>query len=156
LPEQRLNVINVALSDAQGMGQWLRLLDIKARVETAEGKHSQAIRTIETGLAFSRHIAEGPFLINGLIGLAGATLMLGRCEELIAHLGPPPLSWARPPLPRPLIAFRREMENERRLCENMIPELIEAGSGKPRTAAEWSSLLSRMHARIVNWSREYR
>ena len=25
---------------------------------------------LETGLAFARHVAEGPFLINGLIGIA--------------------------------------------------------------------------------------
>ena len=72
LPEQRLDVIDVALPDAQQMRAWVRLLDLKARVEIAEEKYDQAIRTIETGLAFARHIAEGPFLINGLIGIATA------------------------------------------------------------------------------------
>jgi hypothetical protein len=155
VPEQRLDVVNVALSDAQGMRQWLMLLDLKARVETAEGKHDRAIRTIETGLAFSRHIAEGPFLINGLIGIAGASLMLDRCEELIAQPDAPNLYWALTVLPRPLLDLRHEVENERKLCENMIPELIEAGSDRPRTAAEWSALLARMHARIVGWCRRY-
>ncbi len=65
------------------------LLTIKARVEIAEKDFDRAIRTIETGLAFSRHIAEGPFLINGLVALAGARLMLDACEELIAQPGAP-------------------------------------------------------------------
>jgi hypothetical protein len=154
LPEQRLDVVNVALADAQGMRQCLLLLDLKVRVEIAEAKIDQALRTIETTLAFSRHIAEGPFLINGLIGIAGASLMVDRCDELIAQPGAPNLYWALTALPRPFIDLRHEVETERKLCENMIPELTEALSSSPRTAAEWSSLLARMHARIVNWSRD--
>jgi hypothetical protein len=155
LPEQRLDQINIALSDVQGMRQWLRLLDLKVGVEIAEGKYEQALQTIETGLAFSRHIAEGSFLINGLVGIAGAHLMLARCEELIAQPGSPNLYWALTALPRPLFDLRHAVENERKLCENMIPELIEAASDRQRTAAEWSALLARMHARMVNWSRVY-
>ncbi len=49
---------------------------LKARVEIAEGKSDEAIRTIETGVAFARHVAEGPFLINGLVGIAIANHML--------------------------------------------------------------------------------
>jgi hypothetical protein len=136
LPEQRLDLINVALSDAQGMRQWLRLLDLKARVEIAEGKYDRALRTIEAGLAFSRHIAEGPFLINGLIGIAGGSIMLGRCEELIAQPGATNLYWALSALPRPLLDLRHEVETEQKLCKNLIPELAEAGSDRPRSAAE--------------------
>jgi hypothetical protein len=153
LAEQRLDVINVALSDAQGLRQWLQLLHLKARVEIAEGKYDQAVRTIETGLAFSRHIAEGPFLINGLIGLAGINLLLAEVDELIEQPGAPNLYWALSALPRPLIDIRRETETERKLCENLIPGLTEAGSDGSRTAAEWALLLSRMHQGIVKWSR---
>ena len=38
VPEERLNVIDVALADCQNMRQWLRLVDLKARLEIAEGK----------------------------------------------------------------------------------------------------------------------
>jgi hypothetical protein len=156
VPEQRLDVINVALDDIQGMRRWLLLLTLKARLEIARKDYDRAIRTMETGLAFSRHVAEGPFLINGLVGVAGAHLMLGRCEELIAQPGAPNLYWALSALPRPLVDLRHEVETERKLCENVIPELVEAGSDAPRTPAEWSALLARMHARIVKWSREFR
>ena len=87
LPEQRLDRIDVVLSDATAMRQWARLLAIKARLEIAERNYDEAIRTIETGMAFGRHIAEGPFLINGLVGMAGAYAMLDECEELIAQPG---------------------------------------------------------------------
>jgi hypothetical protein len=46
-----------------------RLLAIKMRVEVAEGKYNEAIQTLETGLAFARHVASGPFLINGFLDI---------------------------------------------------------------------------------------
>jgi hypothetical protein len=150
-PEQRLDQINLDLADAQQMRQWVRLLDLKARVEIAEKTYDQALRTIETGMAFSRHIADGPFLINGLIGAAGEVVLLEEAAELIARPGAPNLYWALTALPRPLIDSRHAIENEQKLFENMVPELIEAGTDRPRTAADWTSLVARMHARIVNW-----
>jgi hypothetical protein len=155
VPEQRRDVIALAQDDIQGMRRWLWVLRIKARVEIAEKDFDRAIRTIETGLAFSRHIAEGPSLIHGLMGLGGVRLMLGECEELIAQPGAPNLYWALTALPRPLVDFRRKVEFERKLFENMIPELVEAESGTPRTPAEWSALLSRLHAGMVRWIRRY-
>ena len=73
------------------MRQWGRILALKARVEIVEGKYDNAIRTVETGLAFGRHVAEGPFLINGLIGVAITNLVLAPLEDLIAQPGAPNL-----------------------------------------------------------------
>jgi hypothetical protein len=125
---------------------------VKARVEIAERKYDEAIRTIETGLAFARHVGGGPFLINGLVGIATATGMLDQCEELIAQPGAPNLYWALTALPNPSISLRDQLENERKLCENLIPELTAADLDRPRNAADWASLLARMYARIVQWS----
>ena len=63
------------------------LIALKARVEVAEGKLDQALGTIETGLAFGRHVSEGPFLINSLVGIAICNSMLDRLEELIDRPG---------------------------------------------------------------------
>ncbi len=153
LPEQRTNRINVALPDAQAMRQVIRLIDFQARVEIADRHFDRAIQSIETGMALSRHVAEGPFYINGLIGLAGDYVMLDRCEELIARPGSPNLYWALTALPRPLVDFRRMNEIEETLCEDMIPELVEARSDQPRTPSEWSALLARLHARMIAWCR---
>ncbi len=156
IPEQRHNIIDVALPDCQGMRQWIRLLSLKARLEIAEGKYDDAVRTIQTGMALSRHITDGPFFINGLVGLAGIHVMLDRCEELIARPGAPNLYWALATLPSPVVDFRREIEIERRLFENLIPELEQVESDQPRTAAQWSSILARIHERLVQISRDYR
>jgi hypothetical protein len=154
LAEQQLDRVDIALADAQEMRrQWCRLLAIKMRVELAEGNYKEAIQTLETGLAFARHVGDGPFLINGLLGMANALVMLEQLDDLITLPGAPNLYWALTALPRPLISIRSQLEIERRLLENLIPELAEAGVDQSRTPAEWASLVARMHGRIVEWSR---
>ncbi len=76
-----------------------------------------------------------------------------RCEDLIAQPGAPNLYWALTTLPRPLVNLRNQLEVEQKMVENLIPELAEAELARPRTDAEWTSLLSRMHEGIVKWSR---
>ena len=156
LPEQRLDVIHLAARDAQQMRQWVRLLDLKARLEIAEGKFDEAIRTIETGLAFARHIAEGPFLINGLIGIAGAYVMLGRCDELIAQPGAPNLYWALTALPQPV---DRPPPRDRERAEALREPDPRAdrgrgsdGRGRPPNGRRSCRGCTQ---RIVNWSRDY-
>src|SRR5271157_5309744 len=60
LLEQRRELIEILLPDCQDMRHWARLLQLKARVETAEHAYDQAVDTIETGFAFGRHVCEGP------------------------------------------------------------------------------------------------
>jgi hypothetical protein len=153
LPEERLNAIAILLPDAQSMRQWGRVLALKARAEVAQGKYDDAIRTIETGIAFARHVAEGPFLINGLIGIAITNLMLAPLEDLVAQPGAPNLYWALTALPRPLVSLQDSLEVEQKLLENLIPELTETELNRPRTATEWTLLLSRMHEGIMKWCR---
>jgi hypothetical protein len=153
LPEERERISEVLLPDIQSMRQWGRVLALKARVETAEGKLDDAIRTIETGLTFGRQVGGGPFLINGLVGIAIDWLMLDRCEELIAQPGAPNFYWALTALPRPLVSLRNQLEVERQFFENTIPELRETELARSRTPAEWASFLARMHHEIVRWTR---
>ena len=56
-------------------------------------------------------------------------------------------------MPRPLIGLRDHMELERKLLENLIPELSETEMDKPRAATEWASFLVRLHEGLVKWSR---
>jgi hypothetical protein len=94
-------------------------------------------------------------LVNRLIGVAIANLMLAPVEDLVAQPGAPNLYWALTALPRPLIDLRDSLEIEQKLVENVIPELTEAELARPRSGAEWSALLSRMHAGIVKCSRVF-
>jgi hypothetical protein len=135
------------------MRQWGRLLALKARVEIAGGRHDDAVRTIETGVAFGRHVAGGPFVVNGLVGIAIARGMLDRVDELIAQPDAPNLYWALTALPRPLIGLRDQIELEQVVLENLVPELSDVELNKPRDPVEWASLLKRMHEGITRWYR---
>jgi hypothetical protein len=146
--EQKLEVIQILLPDCQSMRQWGRVLAIKARLEIAERKYDQAIETIETGLAFGRHVSEGPFIINNLVGSALCSVMVAAVEELVEQPDAPNLYWALSALPRPLVGMRMALETEQRLGENMIPELTMVDES--HTRAEWSILLEKLYERLRN------
>ena len=138
--------IEILLPDCQDMRQWARLLQLKARVETAEHAYDQAVNTIETGMAFGRHVSQGPFVINSLVGVAICTVMLDRVEELISQPGAPNLYWALTALPRPLVSMREALETEQRVAENLVPELTRAN--EPHSSAEWGDLLAKIYDRL--------
>ncbi len=154
LPEQRAESLEILLPDAQEMRTWGRLLEIKARVEVAEGNFDEAIRTYETGLGFARHVGKGPFLINVLVGVAMSTSIVTGLEDLSARPGAPNLYWALTALPRPLVSMRTALENEAVLGENLVPELT--GLDRPRTEAEWSSLYLRLIERLDGLRTRYK
>ena len=145
LPEESENAFSILLPDVQEIRRWSRLLALKARVEIAEKKYDAAIRSIETGLSMAQQVAEGPFLINGLVGIAIANQFLGRLEELISQPDAPNLYWALTALPRPLVNLRKPISTEQLMGGYMLPELNDLDS--PRTDAEWAARLSRLHAR---------
>jgi hypothetical protein len=147
LREQSENAVELLLPDVQAIRHWQRVLQIKASVEIAEKKYGDAIRTMETGIAMGRHVGEGPFIINTLVAAAFANVMLARVDELIAQPGAPNLYWALSSLPQPLIGIRSAMETEQRIGERMVPEITDLD--RPRTEAEWSSLLVHLHARLM-------
>jgi hypothetical protein len=108
------DLVGIHLSDVQEMRMYMQLLVLKARVEIATGDYAAAMRTLETGFAFSRHVAEAPLLINGLVGLAGVSMMTTCVFEMAERPDAPSLYWAATALPRPLIDLRRAMEFDQR------------------------------------------
>jgi hypothetical protein len=155
LPEERPHAVEILLPDAQEMRQWGRVLALKVRVEFAEKKYDEAVHTLETGIAFARHVGGGPFLMNGLVGAAIANQMLAEAAELIAQPGAPNLYWALTALPRPLINFRDQAETEQKMLEYLIPELSEAELARPRETVEWAPYLARMHAGFKKWGHSF-
>lgn len=146
IPEQREESISILLPDAQGLRIWFRLLPVKARLEIVEGRYDDAVETIQTGMGFARHVGEGPFLINGLVGTAMANETLDRVEELIARPDAPNLYWALTVLPEPMIDYRGAVANEQKVVEWMFPELTDLDA--PRTPAEWDARLARLFERL--------
>jgi hypothetical protein len=79
------------------------LLCLKARLQIAQGQYDQAVETIRVGLAMAKHIGEAPTLIQGMTGIAVASVMLRPVEDLAQTKGSPNLCPALLALPRPLV-----------------------------------------------------
>lgn len=154
LPEERDHSPEIRLPDVQMMRTWARLLALKARVEIVEKKFDAAARTIETGIAFSRHINNGPFLINSLVGMASAHVMLDQVAEFVGQPGAPNLYWSLTDLPRPLIPIRGALAHEYKLCEWLLPEMTDLD--RDRTPAEWASRVARLHGRLLDIRAKYK
>ena len=111
--EIRKKGFSTLLPDVQEMRAMASLLTIRIRYELAEGRPDKAARTLQTGFAMSRHVADSPTLISALVGIAINGLMLERLEETIQQPDGPNFYWALTDLPRPFIDLRKPMQGER-------------------------------------------
>jgi hypothetical protein len=140
LPMHEGGVIEMRLPELQQTRTYGRVLSAKARLEIAEGKYDQAVRTIQSGFALARDVAKGPCLINGLVGTAIASLMIDRIRELVQQPGSPNLYWALSSLPHPLIDYRLGFEAESRFLYLEFPELQDLDK-KQFPPEKWRELL---------------
>lgn len=146
LMEQREDVIAILLPDAQAMRNWGRLLALNARLQITQGKFEEAADTIATGFRFAQHVSQGPFLINGLVGVANARLMFEQLERWVTTEGTPNIYWAVTSMPRPLIDLRDSLETEYRIVELLFPEIDDFE--RLSAEGEWDYLYRRIVKRI--------
>jgi hypothetical protein len=99
-------------------------LAVKTRLQVADGQSDEALATITHGLAMGRGIAEGPTLIQDLVGVSISAVMLKNTAELMASPDAPNLYWALSELPDPLVDFRQSMGYEYDLMYWEVPELL--------------------------------
>jgi hypothetical protein len=135
-----MDTIGFLLHDFQfsrSLGQALR---VRGRLEVANGKLDEALETVRQGLQLGHDTTEPNLLINGLIGIAIATLMQDELVEIIDQPGSPNLYWALASLPRPLVSIQRGMRFEMDMPERMLPFLKDAETAQ-RTPEEWQKLL---------------
>lgn len=144
--EQAVDVIDLAIPDVQAMRTWGWLQAVKARCEIERGDFAAAARSLETGVALGGKVAEGPFLINGLMGTVIDMTQLGAVEAWVAAPGSPNLYWALTDLGRPLVNFDRAVDQERLLIDRSIPEL--ADESEPTTPEGWSIRLAAIDRRM--------
>jgi hypothetical protein len=140
------NPLGLLLPDAHPMRSYVPMLILQARVALAEGDFSAAAHHLETGFAFSRHVAEGPTLIHSLIGFAIASEFAGATAEFIERPDAPNLYWALTALPRPLIGLRTGLAFEYQTLEKQFPELGDLD--RERTPEQWDSLLRHIRTEL--------
>jgi len=94
------------------------LLCLKARLQIAEGHYDEAISTLRTGLTMSKHIGEAPTVMQGMVGVAMASLLLRPVEDLAQTEGAANLYPSLHALPRPLIDLNVPMSAELKNLES--------------------------------------
>ncbi len=148
LPLREGNPFAILLPELQTMRELARLLALRTRLQIAEGKPDEALGTLRTGFAVARHVAEGPILINGLVGIAICQSMSARVEELMQQPGAPSLYWALTSLPQPLIDLRRALEVEMNAFYLTFPELINVDqAGQP--PEYWTRFVDKVVERLA-------
>lgn len=140
--EKRLDAdgIGVLLPEVQKMRELARLLSLRCRLHTVEGKLDDALRDVQIGFAMARHVGNGPTLIQSLVGMAFFHIFAKRLEEIIATDKSPNLYWSLTALPRPYFDLRRPMEGEMRILEGTLPMLRDLDKG-PLSPEQASKLL---------------
>jgi hypothetical protein len=136
------SIIDVLLPDVQQMRGFMPMLVLKIRVELAERNFMAAAHWLETGFSFSQQVGSGPFLINRLVGIAGAALFLDCVQDFVEQPGAPNMYWSVTALPRPLIDLRDALDMEYRTIEMEFPEL--ADLSRPRSPEQWDAMLKKV------------
>jgi hypothetical protein len=135
------------LPDIQGYRRVAVLLAVQARSQIAQKQWPQAVRTLQTGFALARHMTQGPFFVQVLVGLAIAQVMSREVEEFIQQPEAPNLYWALAVLPRPLTDLDLAIAEERTMLERFFPLLKEVGQG-PLTLAQVQAGLARLRQKL--------
>ncbi|KPK80502.1 MAG: hypothetical protein AMJ81_12000 [Phycisphaerae bacterium SM23_33] len=118
-----------------------RVLCLKARLHTADGRCDKAVHELQTGLAMARHFAAGPTLIHSLVGTAIASVLLEQVDTLIQAPGSPNLYWALTGLPRPFVSLRDSMECERSTLYLHFSQLRKPGPAG-LTPQQWQAVMN--------------
>ncbi len=113
----------ILLPEVQEMRSFARLLVVQVRHQIAQGRYDAAIKTFQTGYALSKHVGEGPTIVNGLVGVACSGIMSQQVQEFIQQPDAPNLYWALTNMPRPLIDTRPGFDVEMAAIYFSWPEL---------------------------------
>lgn len=118
-----------------------KAMQLQIRLKIADGQTDQAIEMIQHGVQMGWNIAEGPTLIQDLVGVAVTALMLGEVEELMQRPDSPNLYWALTALPDPMIDMYSAIEYEREALFIEFPQLRTL-EDKVLTSSEASEIVS--------------
>ena len=133
-------VVMFLLPEVQELRAMARLLHMKARLEIAEGRHEDAIKTLQLGYKMGQDTGKPLTLVHGLVGIALTDIMNEQVEQLINADGSPNLYWALTALPQPAIDMRPAMRLEMSFGTRMFKFLKDVETVQ-RSPEEWRRLL---------------
>ncbi|HUU17204.1 MAG TPA: hypothetical protein VMW72_08650 [Sedimentisphaerales bacterium] len=98
-------------------------MQLQIRLTIADRQTDQALEMLQQGLYMGRSIAQGPTVIQDLVGVAITALLLKEVEGLMQMPDSPNLYWALTALPEPMIDMHTSLENEREMLFVEFPQL---------------------------------
>lgn len=145
--EQRTDVFSILLPEVQASRTIARLIALKARLQIAQGKLTEAATTLQTGYALGRDLGKQGLLVSGLVGLAISETMNQQVLAMMQQPTTPNLYWAITQLPCPLVDLRGALDMEGAIVYLTFPALHDAKT-KKLTPAQWRARLEAMIARF--------
>lgn len=112
LLKMRRDGIGLLIPDVQWMRYLAAALKVRFRLEIAERRYDDALKTAQTMFGLSRHLGDHPTFIGNLVGVAVASLAVGPVEEMIQQPGSPNLYWALTDLRSPFLDLRKSEQGE--------------------------------------------
>ncbi len=101
----------------------IRAMQLQIRLKIADGQTDQALEMLQNGLYMGRSIAEGPTVIQDLVGIAVTAILFKEVEGLMQMPDSPNLYWALTALPDPMIDMHSSLEYEREMLFVEFPQL---------------------------------
>ena len=98
-------------------------MQLQIRLTIADGQTDQAMELLQQGMYMGRSIAQGPTVIQDLVGTAITAVLLKEVEGLMQTPDSPNLYWALTTLPDPMIDMHSSLEYEREMLFIEFPEL---------------------------------
>lgn len=126
IEESGTQLYYVELPEMQALRDLARVLAVRIRIATHGGRINDAIDGLQTGFSMGQQVADAPFLINSLVGVAVLETMSQRVLELAQTENSPNLYWSLTSLPRPLVDMRQSMQFESESAMMVFPELARA------------------------------
>jgi hypothetical protein len=126
-------------------------MQLQIRLKIAVRQTDQALEMLQQGLYMGRSIAQGPTVIQDLVGTAITALLLKEVESLMQMPDSPNLYWALTALPDPMIDMHTSLENEREVLFVEFPQLRNLES-EVLTPAQASAVVSDFMKKIQTLS----
>lgn len=118
-------LLELPLNELQALRHLATIVSMRIRLELREGHIDEAISFVRTGFTLARHVASGPTLVQGLVGIAIASMMMARLDELLQDARTPNLYWSLATLPSPLIDLGPVVRGELAILLRSFPQLRE-------------------------------
>jgi hypothetical protein len=134
-------IISIHLSEFQDSREIGRMLALRTRLAIAEHRYGDAVELMRQNYRLGRDVAEVPFLVCGLIGIAIENITNRTLVEFIANPDSPNLYWAIGELPQPPIDIRPAVRFEIDFGPRVFP-FIHNTETTDHSPQEWNRLLT--------------